>query len=115
MSVPDLRDPEDPVWDAVSAVLTRPYRQELVAIVADRDSRIAVEELITELLDRSPRAPAPGDERALASTLHHADLPKLAEVGLIEYDAGERTVAPTPRLTRFVDRTGLDTGGENPR
>lgn len=110
LSFPDLRDPEHPAWAAASALLARPRRQDLVSVVADRPPRVTLDELARELRARGPRwRTGIRDEGTTRGTLHHVDLPKLAEVGLVEYDADEGTVAPTSRLTGFVDRPDRDT------
>ncbi|MFB6301542.1 MAG: hypothetical protein ABEH78_01575 [Haloferacaceae archaeon] len=102
LSLPDLREPEHPAWEAISVLLARPYRQDLASIIAERCPRIALEELTTELLTRG-RVRWTRSEDALSSRLHHVDLPKLAEVGVVEYDAGDNVVACTSRLTSLVD------------
>ncbi|AZH26552.1 DUF7344 domain-containing protein [Haloplanus aerogenes] len=110
LSPPDLRNPDHPFWDVVSVVLARPYRQDLVSLVADRSAPVTVDELATELLVRETSATLPDDNRRLAIALHHIDLPKLASVGVIEYDPDERTVAPTDQLRRFVEWSNLEVG-----
>lgn len=108
LSLPDLRDPEDPFWEVVSVLLARPYRQDLVPLVADRDRRVTVDELATELSARAPRVRLP-DNRCLAVALYHLDLPKLASVGVVDFDPDERTAARTDRLNRFAEWANLDT------
>jgi len=107
LSLPDLRDPDDPFWDVVSVLLARPYRQDLASILADRNERVSVTELSTELLAQA-RATVPDDGRRLAIALHHIDLPKLASVGVVEYDPDDRTAVRTSRLLQFVDWVDLD-------
>lgn len=112
LSLPDLRKPEDPLWDAVSVLLAQPRRQAVVSILADYRSPVSVDELATELIDHG-HAREKGyarEEQRLLTALYHADLPKLADVELIEYDAEERTVARTRRLRRVVDKTDLGAG-----
>ncbi|MFB6122435.1 MAG: hypothetical protein ABEJ78_03135 [Haloferacaceae archaeon] len=109
LSLPALHDPEHPSWDAVSVLLARPRRTDLVSVVADQQSHITLEALGVELRARglASRRGWPDDARDLLCTLHHVDLPKLAETGVVEYDVDERTVARTPRLMSLVDRTGI--------
>jgi hypothetical protein len=107
LSLPELRDPDDPFWDIVSALLARPYRPDLVSILADRNQRVGVTELATELLAQA-RATVPDDGRRLAIALHHVDLPKLASVGVAKYDPDDRTVVGTSCLPQFVDWVDLD-------
>jgi hypothetical protein len=102
-STPSLRDPDDPVWDVVSALLARPYRQHVLVAVAERDGNLTVEELAVEL-----RGVIDGD-RTLPTSLHHTDLPKLDALGAIEYDRDGRAAAPTDRLPTYLDRLELET------
>jgi hypothetical protein len=107
LSFPELRDPDDPFWDVVGVLLARPYRQDLVSILANRDQPASVTELATELLAQA-RAPVPDDGQRLAIALHHLDLPKLASTGVVEYDPDDRTAVRTSRLLQFVDWVDLD-------
>jgi len=108
LSLPDLRAPEDPAWDAVSTLLARPYRTDVLALLADRDHDTDLTGLVTALRERHTASPLPDDDRDLRISLHHVDLPKLASTGLVAYDPPARTVAPTPRLPAFAARIGLD-------
>jgi len=107
-SPPDLRTPEDPAWDAIGALLARPYRADVVTLLANRDRDTTVTDLVTALRERHTASALPEDDRSLRISLHHVDLPKLASTGLVAYDASARTATPTPRLTAFVDRIDLD-------
>ncbi|WP_338740442.1 DUF7344 domain-containing protein [Haloplanus salilacus] len=104
LSLPDLREPEHPSWDAASVLLARPHRQDVLSVVAGRSDGLTVSELATELRDR-----VDDRDRTLRTGLHHVDLPVLADVGLVAYDPDERTVDPTPRLSTCLDRLDLDT------
>jgi hypothetical protein len=109
VSTPPLRTPDDPLWDVVSALLARPYRRHVLVTVAERDGHLTVEELAVELRERADVLPGRADdERPLPINLHHADLPKLAAVGAIEYDRDGRAAAPTDRLSTYLDRLKLD-------
>jgi hypothetical protein len=90
----------------VSVLLARPYRQDLASLLADRDRRATVDELATELSARAPPVRLP-DDRRLAVALYHADLPKLASVGVVDFDSDERTAVRTDRLSRFADWANL--------
>lgn len=110
-SPPTLQDPDHSSWAAVGALLARPQRQDLVSIVAGRRDQLTLAELATALTERSYASwPAEqcDDEPTLLSTLHHVDLPKLAEVGLIAYDPDEKTITGTRTLEALVNRTDLD-------
>lgn len=111
LSVADLRDPDHPSWEAVAALLARPRRQDLVSIIAGQRRPFALEELATELASRgypSWTTDEGRDESTLRSMLHHVDLPRLAAVGLIEYDRDEKTITCNRSLMTLVNRTGLD-------
>jgi hypothetical protein len=107
--LPDLQD-SDLAWKAIGTLLAHPRRQELVSIVADQH-HLTVEELATELGEHGhpSKATKPLSYAVLLRTLHHADLPKLAEVGLIEYDHDEKTVTRTRSLKTLGNRIDLDT------
>jgi hypothetical protein len=111
-SVPDLQNSDCPFWEAVSTLLARPRRKELVSIIADRP-RLSLEELATELAESGPDSwtDEQGEsELPSLSTLHHLDLPKLAEIGLIEYDHDEKTITRTSTLLTLVNQTDLNNG-----
>lgn len=106
---PDGR-PDDarPAPEAIDALLARPRRRELVSILAEYDRRLSLAELATELAEHrrdSRTRERDEDETSVRCTLHHVDLPRLAEAGLIEYDHDERTITPTRRLRTLADRT----------
>lgn len=110
-SLPDLRDSDQPFWEAIGALLARPRRQDLVSILGDGLDRLTLEELATEVRERGRCAWAAerrDGEPTIRSTLHHVDLPKLADVGLIEYDPEDKTITSRRPLTSLVDRTDLD-------
>ena len=101
-SLPALREPDDPIWELVSALLARPYRTRLLVTIAAHDGFLTVEELAAALQGQGD------DERTLRIALHHVDLPKLAAVGPVEYDRDGRAAAPTDRLSTSLDRLGVD-------
>jgi len=80
-------------WEALAALLERPRRQRVVSVIADRDRPLSLDELAEEMADRGSITQSEG-EASLdpAATLHHIDLPKLAEEEIIEYDSGEKTI-----------------------
>ncbi|MFC6989219.1 hypothetical protein ACFQJD_11790 [Haloplanus sp. GCM10025708] len=81
-----------------------------MSVIANQRHRVTLDELATGLRTRGrpSRRGWPDDERDLLCTLHHVDLPKLAETGLIEYDADGKTIARTRRLAAFVDRMDIE-------
>ena len=107
LSLPPLQAPDDPAWPVVSALLARPSRQAILSVVADHDGRLSLADLAAELRARADVI-QPDDDRRLPVTLHHVDLPKLAAIGVVEYDPDARTVAPTPRLAACLDRLEIE-------
>jgi hypothetical protein len=110
-SAPDLQNPEHPFWEAVSTLFARPRRMELVSIIANQPPNLSLEELATELEEWGPdsrTAEQRESEPALLSTLHHLDLPELAEAGLIEYDHDEKTITRTPTLMTLLNQSDLN-------
>jgi ribosomal protein S19E (S16A) len=107
---PPLRTPDDPAWDVVSALLARPHRRTLLSVVDEHDDAVGVGELAAELRTGADvaRATRADDGRQVAIVLHHVDLPKLADIGVVTYDPAERVVGPTGRLSRCLDRLDVD-------
>lgn len=106
LSLPDLQEPEHPSWEVASVLLARPYRPVILSAVDDRSRPLSVTDLVATLQNRG--ATRIDDSRTLSISLHHVDLPKLDDLGVIVYDSADRTVAPVPRLSRCVERLDLD-------
>ncbi len=91
---PPLSEPDHPSWAAAAAVLARAYRYPLLVAVAESESlslsRLADRLATTDGVTRTPRE--------FAISLHHVDLPKLASVDLLTYDADARTVTSGPAI-----------------
>lgn len=90
---PPLDEPDHADWAAATAVVGRAYRYPLVSAVAECES-ISLSRLADRLAGTDGRWTS--SPRDLAIALHHADLPKLAAVDLLTYDAESRAVAHTP-------------------
>lgn len=101
-----MRSPESSERiDAVLDALADRQRRFLLYYVRQR-GEVDVDDLATALtgwqaLRGAEGAAAPGDHRRIRATLHHRDLPKLADVGVLKVDRGEGTV--TYRGTSTVD------------
>lgn len=98
--LPHIPGLDDPSGEELATLLSRPRRQDVVSLVVERDRPLALDEIAAELATserRTASADDPVDESSLRITLHHVDLPKLDDIGLIEYDSDEKTVSPTPR------------------
>lgn len=110
-SFPGLQNPDHPAWEAVRAVTARPRRQALVSALASHRRSLTVEELETELVDgecRSWTTEGESDDSATLILLHHIDLPKLADVGLIEYEHETNTIIPDCEMLRLVNRLDFE-------
>ena len=105
LSLPPLHEPAHPHWEPISTLLERPCRIPVTALLADRAQPVPLEQLAEGLCEYEPGSwehslPA---RQQLCTQLYHVDLPKLAAVGLVEFDSAERTVARTPLLSDIVD------------
>lgn len=109
LSLPALRDPDHPHWEPISTVLARPYRIPAVALLIDRQQPLALAQLAEQLREfeqGSWEYSLPPRER-LGLQLYHVDLPTLAEVGLVEFDSAERTVARTSLTDEIIDESNI--------
>ena len=79
-------------WDAVIANLTNTRRRIIFSVLADEDGPLSRDELAQEVAARDPNSDTQSDEEKLLLLLHHIHLPKLADAGLVEYDADAGTV-----------------------
>ena len=99
-----LPSPDDPDvrWEQLATVLARPHRKHVLSILLREDRPLSLEELAEalETHDRVPWTNEDRDDRRLLVHLHHADLPRLAEVGLVEYDPHEKTISLPSREER---------------
>lgn len=80
------------------ALLDNERRRRAVASLLDRGGPIGLEDLVQRLLPDGDTE-APTAER-LTVELHHVHLPKLAAVGLVEYDADEGVVRDGEAIER---------------
>lgn len=86
------------------AVLANRQRRYICWYLHRSDTDVyTADELATELVKASNPS---GDRRDLEIALHHTHLPKLAESGLVEYDA--RTTTVRVRDTAVLDTIGLE-------
>jgi hypothetical protein len=81
------------------ALLTDQTRRRICSILTDPDPPVSERDLAVEVAMRSldkPAAEITADERRrYLVQLHHHQLPKLADYGLITYDRSTRTVSIT--------------------
>ena len=78
---------------------------DLVNAIATRENDTTIELLTSEM------------KRRVRTNLYHAELPKLADYGFVEYDLEDETVTPTPRteeLTPYLKLARRLEGDERP-
>ncbi|QLG60954.1 DUF7344 domain-containing protein [Halorarum salinum] len=88
---------EEGAGEAVTALLADPRRAHVAELLGEADGPLALDDVATAVAEAEHEGPPGPSERAVTSTavsLHHSHLPKLADVGVVEYDADERTVSP---------------------
>lgn len=102
-SLPPLQD-ADRQWEILTTLLARPRRQHIVSILAGQEHPLTLEKLAVRLTAYEQiTGTTDGDDPTLSVTLHHVDLPRLDEAGLIEYDPEEKTITRECDLTQLVD------------
>lgn len=57
--------------------------------------------LAREKANAEGRGPTRSDERRTRLTLHHIDVPRLADIGMVTYDTLSNIVTPTPSVERL--------------
>jgi hypothetical protein len=83
------RDGEHPGIERLYTALSNRHRRQVVAYIhsADREA-FQIDELVAAMGDREAEPPESADEHRHRTrlSLHHRHLPKLADIGLIDYD-----------------------------
>ena len=91
--------------DASATDLTESERHELLevdrrrhalAVIADETGPLALDELATAVAERESGVdPAePGTVSNVAVTLHHIHLPKMDDLGVVDYDSPTKRITP---------------------
>lgn len=97
---------------------TDPLRRRICAILATPDPPLSVRDLAVELAAQSccipPRPVTAFQRRRHQIQLHHHQLPKLADNGLVSYNHSRRTVRITPAGTETLT-AGTDSQTRPPR
>lgn len=103
-------DPTDATLsvDATLTLLSDGERRDILDILAfEADGSVNIDELVNRLVrrqtDRTGEFPSPD---SIEMRLHHVHLPKLVEVGVVEYDAqgGEIYYWSDDRLEEWLER-----------
>lgn len=83
-------------------LLTSQRRRVLLAVLEDRSAPITLEELTSLVANREEGIDmaAADDLNEVEITLHHGHLPKLRDIGIIDYDPGENRVTAFRGLVR---------------
>jgi predicted transcriptional regulator len=98
----------DPELDAILDVLTSRHRRDILYHLEDAETEVL---RLAELVDAVQAGnPDPTNREAVMANLHHVQLPKLNEIGWIEYDFRSRTIRYRPEfvpgtILRFVRST----------
>lgn len=81
--------------DEVFGALAHDRRRRVLAVLRAAEEPLSLTEVAIELTRRhgGPDGPGREDPADVRVALHHRHLPKLADAGLVEYDAAEKTVA----------------------
>ena len=101
----DVIDAESTVTD-----LRRDERYELLAaerrrlavdVLSERDTPVALDDLAAAVAARETTESDPGADAVnrTAISLHHVHLPRLADAGVVEYDATDRRVDDAKRVS----------------
>jgi hypothetical protein len=86
-------------------LLTNGPRRHVVEIMAAQKLPLSFSELVAEVsaMERAEGSPE-SELTAVATRLHHVDLPKLSDCGIIEYDTAEDCIRATDRLFMLEQR-----------
>ncbi|NHN47566.1 hypothetical protein G9464_08145 [Halostella sp. JP-L12] len=99
---PDDRPPVALSRDVVFELLSCRRRRLALYHLVDAESPVDFDDLVSRIVDweTGSLAPPRDHERTVSTALHHRHLPRLAEAGVVRYDAdaGEIHYRPSPRL-----------------
>lgn len=97
--------------DSIAPVLADDRRRSIVAIVHAENGTVTRTDLAHELASlEAAGEPAPSRVETVALHLHHHQLPKLADAGLLEYERADGTITyeGPPELTPIASRSRSD-------
>lgn len=100
-TVQTFRQTERLDTDDALQVLADPHRRAVVSSLLDQEAGTFEDELVDDVLQEAVSSTGNRTEirSRVATRLQHAHLPKLADVGLIEWDRNKRFVEPTDSLS----------------
>jgi len=77
-------------------LLASEHRRAVIDVLADRPRPMDLEELAVAVSERDPGGDHVGRDRAarMAVSLHHVHLPKMDDVGIVDYDPVTKRVVP---------------------
>ncbi|ATW87657.1 hypothetical protein halTADL_0861 [Halohasta litchfieldiae] len=106
-----------PTQTDASTLLTDTIRRRICSILTDPDPPVSERDLAGELAARCLDTPAneitPDQRQQQLIQLHHHQLPKLADYGLVTYDQSMRTVSITDAGREAL--AAVSDGQQNPR
>lgn len=86
---------DHPGVDRVFSSLAAQRRRLVLDYLLDAEAgRASFDELVDHVVEADTRSPSP-DREAIATSLHHTHLPKLADGGLIHYDSERGSIETT--------------------
>lgn len=89
---------DHPAVDRVFSSLADQRRRLVLDYLLDAEAgRASFDELVDHVVEAETRSPPP-DREAVATTLYHTHLPKLADEGLIDYDRGRGSISATDAI-----------------
>lgn len=113
---PQILDSETQ-WDILSCLLARPRRQQIVTILARQSQSLSLDELATEVKSHEQISWTVDEGEqgiSLSGFLHHVDLPRLEEVGVLDYDPVDKMIVPKPvshAVWDLIDGDGIGVEG----
>lgn len=103
----DDRGERTPDPGAVFDALATDHRRRAVRALIAADGAVSIDELARRVVSRervaSPAAVSPSALQRATTRLHHADLPKLEDAGLVDYDHRRREIRPLVDWAHVVD------------
>lgn len=88
-----------PDGDVVYRVLAHSRRRHVLDILSGSDSRVRLADLAADIASRERDESDEADEEEYVErvqiSLYHSHIPKLEEIGVVDFDAADKTVSST--------------------